>query len=180
MSLLMDLSGWRMAGQGSFERIGPGVVETRGGSGLFWYADEVFDDFVLTVEWRVLERYDNSGVFIRSPPLLDDPQPAIDRGYEIQIDERGYNPRLDVENDALHVTGALYEIAPARVRSSRPIGEWNEFEIVAKADSIDVKLNGVAVSSSVGAGRQLRGHIALQTHHEGARVQFRGLDIRGL
>lgn len=180
MSLLTDLSGWRMAGQGGFERIAPDTVETHGGSGLLWYADEVFDDFVLTVEWRVLDRFDNSGVFIRSPPLLDDPQPAIDRGYEIQIDERGFNPRRNVEDDALHVTGALYEIAPARERASRSTGEWNAFEVVARGDTIEVVLNGVPVSRSAGAGRELRGHIALQAHHEGARVQFRALEVRSV
>jgi len=38
--LTSGLVGWRMAGPDGFWQVGDGVVESRGGSGLFWYADE--------------------------------------------------------------------------------------------------------------------------------------------
>jgi hypothetical protein len=116
------LSGWRMAGPGGFRNVTEGVVESFGGPGLFWYAEEFFDDLVLTVEWRLSSLDDNSGVFLRSPPLADSPQPAIEHGYEIQIDDRGYDPEKQVLESLLHFTGAIYQLAPAVRFASRPVG----------------------------------------------------------
>jgi hypothetical protein len=49
----IDPAGWRMAGSGGFRRIPDGLVESYGGPGLFWYAHEMFEDFVLSVAWRI-------------------------------------------------------------------------------------------------------------------------------
>src|SRR4051812_23865269 len=86
--LTSDLAGWRMAGQGRFRALEGGIIESSGGPGLLWYP-QAFADFLLRVEWRLTSIEDNSGVFLRCPPLEDDLQPAIEQGYEIQIDDRG-------------------------------------------------------------------------------------------
>ncbi len=175
-----DLSGWTMAGEGGFDYVGAGVVESRGGPGLCWYGREIYENLVLEVEWRVASRTDNSGVFLRCPPLAADPAPAIERGFEVQIDERGYDPEARVEDSALHSTGAIYKLAPALAHASYPIGEWNRFHIVARGGTLEVALNGELVSRTRGASREPRGHVALQAHHEGSRVQFRALRVRRL
>jgi Domain of Unknown Function (DUF1080) len=175
------LEGWRMAGRGSFVWNDEGVIESRGGSGLLWYTEAVFENFVLRVDWRVLAPEDNSGVFLRCPPLgRDDLTPAIERGYEIQIDERGVDPEADALGSALHVTGAIYKLAPAISRASHPVGTWNRFEIRAEGRTIDVTLNGTSVARLENGPRESRGHVALQAHHEGSRVQFRDLEVRRL
>jgi hypothetical protein len=79
LPLLSDLGGWRMAGPGGFRQLPNGIIESYGGPGLFWYAHEAFEDFVLTIEWRITLPEDNSGVFLRAPPLSASPQPAIER-----------------------------------------------------------------------------------------------------
>src|SRR5437763_5860919 len=61
----VHLPGWRMAGGGGFRAVSDGVIESFGGPGLFWYANDVFDNFVLTIEWRLNSLHDNSGVFLR-------------------------------------------------------------------------------------------------------------------
>jgi hypothetical protein len=111
--LTSDPAGWRMAGPGGFRRIPDGLVESYGGPGLFWYAHEMFEDFVLSVAWRITHPDDNSGVFLRFPPLSESPQPAIERGYEVQIDDRGLDPKRNVFGSAFHLTGAIYQLAPA-------------------------------------------------------------------
>src|SRR5919198_5037312 len=58
---------WEFAGRGSFHEAGPGVIESRGGPGILWYAKQQFGDFTLLVEWRLSAPTDNSGVFIRIP-----------------------------------------------------------------------------------------------------------------
>jgi hypothetical protein len=171
------LPGWRMAGPGGFRTISDGVVESFGGPGLFWYAAEVFEDFVLTVEWRLSSLEDNSGVFLRCPPLTDSPQPAIERGYEVQIDDRGLDPGTQSLGSPLHLTGAIYKLAPAIRRCSAPVGQWNAFKVDASGSIITVGLNEREVSRLEGVPRQSRGHIALQNHHAGSAVQFRNLHI---
>jgi hypothetical protein len=175
--LLSNLDGWRMAGAGGFRRLSHGVVESYGGPGLFWYADEVFADFVLSVEWRIARPEDNSGVFVRAPALSDDLQPAIERGYEVQIDDRGFDPAANVVGSALHLTRAIYQLAPAVRRPSLAVGEWNHFEITARGPTLAVSLNGEEVSCLDNASREQRGHIGLQNHHEGSAVRFRDLCI---
>jgi hypothetical protein len=179
--LTPTMAGWRMAGPGGFRWSGAGnALESFGGSGLFWYVDEVFDDFVLRVEWRLTRPEDNSGVFLRCPPLEDDPQPATERGYEVQIDDRGLDPDTGHFGSALHLTGAIYRLAPATSRVSRPVGEWNAFEVTAHGPEIVVRLNGTEISRLERASREPCGHIGLQNHHEGSAVQFRGLEIMRL
>lgn len=175
-----DLAGWKMAGQGGFRPLGGGVVESHGGPGLLWYTEQVYENFALRVEWRTMRGDANSGVFIRCPPLTNDPHPAIDRGYEIQIDDYGLDPENEKAFSRLHITGAIYKLAPVRFVTSRGAALWNEFEITARGPTIDVVLNGVAVSSLKDGAREVRGHVALQAHHEGSNVQFRNLQVQRL
>jgi hypothetical protein len=180
-ALLSDnLAGWKMAGRGGFRSVRDGAIESHGGPGLLWYAEQVYEDFHLRIEWRTMRGDANSGVFIRCPPLANDPQPAIDRGYEIQIDDYGVDPEHDKLYSPLHITGAIYKLAPTRLVTSRATALWNEFEITARGKTIEVVLNGELVSRLDDAHREPRGHVALQAHHDGSPVQFRNLQMRRL
>lgn len=173
------LEGWRMAGCGKFT-IANGVLESHGGPGILWYASTLVDDFILRCAWRTSRREDNSGIYLRIPPLADDIEPAIDEGFEVQIDDRGYNPHTGCEDNPVHSSGAIYGLAPALLAASHPPGSWNEFEIIAQGRVIAVRLNGREVCRCDVAMRRTRGHIGLQTHNEGSRVQFRDLWLRAL
>jgi hypothetical protein len=70
------------------------------------------------------------------------------------------------------------KLAPALKRASRPVGAWNTFVIETQCCRLSATLNGELVSS-LGAdnSRPLRGHIGLQAHHPGSRVQCRNIRI---
>lgn len=176
---------WRMAGHGGFHFM-EGEAESDGGPGILWYTRETFGDFILKVDWRASGRDDNSGVFVRIPELgLGNPdkdwRPAVDMGYEVQIDDRGVSPEAGREKDSFHLTGAIYGLAPASRLASRPVGAWNGLEIEARGHAIAVWLNGERVSRFSGdAGRRLRGHIGLQNHGAGSRVGFRNVRVKRL
>src|SRR5437868_3512126 len=106
--LRAGLPGWRMAGKGGFREVGDGGMESFGGPGLLWYADASFADFRLSVAWGLHGLEDNSGVFLRCPPMEHDPQAAIDEAYEVQIDDRGYDPEARMPGSLMHITGAIY------------------------------------------------------------------------
>ncbi len=177
--LTPELTGWRMAGAGGFRPSGDGV-ESYGGPGLLWYGEQEFEDFVLRVRWRLTNGHDNSGVFVRIPPLDGDVQPAIREGYEVQIDDRGLDPDTDRLDSPLHLTGAVYGLAPAVANASGPVGTWNDFEIAAQGPTIAVTLNDVPVAQLERGRRRPRGHIGLQAHHDGSVVQFQLVEIRVL
>ena len=182
--LTASLDGWQMAGSGRFSVVGSNTVESEGGIGLLWYAKEEFSDFLLTVQWRSINLFDNSGVFLRFPVLgnqnpAEDWKLAVDQGYEVQIDDRGFDPNTNATGSPLHTTGAVYQLAPATKLASKPLGEWNTFEIEAIGPGIRVRLNGELVSHLTNnQGRPLKGHIGLQNHHPGSRVHFRNLFVK--
>jgi hypothetical protein len=181
------LAGWTMSGSGGFLELGGNIIESFGGIGLLWFTKTEFADFILRVEWRASNADDNSGVFIRFP-VLGNADPANDwklattNGYEIQIDDTGKNPDVNppVFNDPLHTTGAVYKLANATSLASRPVGQWNTYEIEARGNNIKVTLNGTPVSELKKGDRPMKGHIGLQNHHSGSRVQFRHLRIKEL
>lgn len=181
------LDGWRMAGSGRFIELGGNIIESVDGIGLLWYTRQQFGDFILKLDWRASNPDDNSGVFIRIPALqsadpVNDWKPAVDQGYEVQIDDTGKNPDVNPNTfgDPLHRTGAMYKLAPATKLASLPLGQWNAFEIEARGKDITVKLNSEVVSSLKNGNRLLSGHIGLQNHHFGSRVQFRNIRIKTL
>lgn len=176
------LAGWQMAGSGGFMELGGNIIESVDGIGLLWFTKQQFGDFILRVDWRATNVDDNSGVFIRFPALANDPQVAVDNGYEIQIDDTGKNPDTNPPTfgDALHQTGAVYTLAPSSKIASRPVGQWNNYEIEARGNNIKVTLNGEKVCELKNGTRPLNGHIGLQNHHPGSRVQFRNLRVKSV
>lgn len=179
-----SLTGWQMAGTGGFNVLGPDILESFGGIGLLWYTAEQFGDFTLKVDWRASGPTDNSGVFIRFPALgnsdpANDWKLAVNQGYEIQIDDTGYNPDTNTTGDPTHQTGAVYGFAPSSPLASLPVGRWNTIEIAVAGDHIQVTLNGQPVTDYTGDGsRPAKGYIGLQNHHPGSRVQFRNIRIK--
>jgi choline dehydrogenase-like flavoprotein len=174
---------WEEVGSGKFQRFG-NVIESDGGTGLYLYKKEKFKNFSLKLDWRVMNMTDNSGVYVRVPEIdKTDPQwlQKANTGWEVQIDERGFNSNTNTENDPLKLTGAIYDVAPAVVKASRPVCEWNTYEIEVKDQSIKVLLNGIPVSEVANdPQRPQEGYIGLQNHHPGSRVQFGNVRIKKL
>ena len=180
-------TGWAMVGGGDVLILFNAIIEARPGNnlGLFWYSREVFRNFVLKVDWLSFNPgSDNSGIFIRFPALnasdpANDWKLPVDRGYEIQIDDTGFNPDTGKLHDPLHQTGAVYTLAPSSKIASNPAGQWNTFEIEATIDRIKVALNGQPVTDCPLDGtRPAAGHIGLQMHT--GNVQFRNIMIGSL
>ena len=187
--------GWQMAGGGDFLTIFGSILEARpNGLGLLWYTREVFRNFVLKVDWLSFNpttsvpggRADNSGILLRFPSLnasdpANDWKRASDRGYEIQIDDMGFNVDTGQNFSPLHQTGAVYALAPSSTIASKPAGQWNTFEIEATSTFIKVTLNGQLVTNysiPANSGRGREGHIGLQCHT--GNVQFQNIMVRSL
>jgi choline dehydrogenase-like flavoprotein len=173
------LEGWRMSGPGRFIELGGNIIESDGGLGLLWFTRQQFEDFVLRVDFRLSSPTDNSGVFLRFPDPGNTPDIAVQQGYEVQIDNTGFNPDTNQHSDPLHQTGAIYTVAASSAQMPAP-GQWHTFEIEAIGPKITVRLNGTQVSQLLNANRSPRGFIGLQAHHGGSRVQFRSIRVKDL
>jgi hypothetical protein len=179
-----SLAGWQMAGSGGFIELGGGIVESFGGIGLLWYTREQFADFVLRLDFRLSSPTDNSGVFIRFPALrngdpANDWRPPVTEGYEIQIDNTGFNPDTNTFDDPLHKTGAIYTLAPSSAIMPA-VGQWHNYEIEAAGSTITVRLDGQQVSQLRNANRSTGGYVGLQNHHPGSAVQFAHIRVKKL
>jgi hypothetical protein len=177
--------GWQMTGPGEV-RLENDELVTYGGMGLFWYSKEKFGDCRIRVVFKPTAAADNSGVFIRIPELPRDPWFAVNRGYEVQIENHG---------DAWHRTGCLYSISEAKAVVNARVNEWNTMLITLEGKRTRVALNGVLVTDfSEGdpvppktgdsePDRGLRpnsGYIGLQNHDDKSHVHFREVSVAPL
>jgi len=134
-------------------------------SGSWLRSEKEYSDFVWEFEYAINER-GNSGVFLRSGLAKN---PAF-TGHEMQIlDDRGRNP-------AVWSTGALYDVAAAKVNPSKPAGEWNTVRIETTGPRIQIRHNGHDIIDHV-SDRRTRGFVGLQNHDERAVVRFRNLRL---
>lgn len=179
-----DLAGWDHVGPGRFV-VDSGMLKTEGGMGLLWYTREKIGDGVIRIVYKNVARSSNSGVFIRIPERPTEPWMPVNRGYEVQIDD---------SQDAYHLTGVLYSLTKARVRSGQP-GEWNTLEITLDGPRTVVTLNGDTVTdyregdptppkqawSEPDRGpRPDSGYIGLQNHSDADTVYFKDVSVRPL
>ena len=106
--------------------------------GGFLFSEKEYGDFSLRFEFR-LQKATNNGVAIRSP--LVDQRPAYE-GIEIQIlDNVGYPKELR----PTQYHGSVYDVVPARRGALKPVGEWNEQEIICRGSRIKVIVNGKVI-----------------------------------
>jgi hypothetical protein len=159
-----DTTGWKQAGPGKFD-LHDGVITGDGGMGLFWNEKE-FGDFDLKLQFKVSREQDNSGVFVRFPDPGNDPWVAVKEGYEIQI--------CNTEKD--NQTGAIYSAKNSTELATKPVGEWNDYDIKVVGKHYTVTLNGKVVNEYDAEKPALRGHIGVQNHDPKSHVSFR--DIR--
>jgi hypothetical protein len=169
-----SINGWHMAGQGKFVFIeSDKSLRSEGGMGLLWYTKKKFKDFVLRVDWKVNRRNDNSGVFIRFSNPDNNPWIAVNTGYEIQIDDLAMP-----DGNSIHKTGAIYSFAAPSNPRSKPVREWNTFEIEAINQKYSVILNDEKVISEFTGNRLTEGYIGIQNHDPDSHVSFKNIRIK--
>jgi hypothetical protein len=167
-------TGWAQCGPGHFT-LTNGVATSHGGMGLWWHTNRMFTNFVVRGEWRMENRASDSGVFMRFPDPGQDPWVAVNRGHEMEI---GDDPE---GKEICWRTGALYPFQPPTHVPTRPIGEWNAYELIAIGQTYIVRINGETVT--VWTDPKLRsasGYLGLQNYADGKSAQHRRLRIKEL
>lgn len=130
----MDLKNWQHVGPGEMV-IEDGLIKTKGGMGLLWYTLQKFENAKIRVVYKGANK-NNAGVFIRIPEKPTEEWMPVNRGYEVQIDDR---------EDEFHKTGVLYSLTKAKATPGKP-DDWNVMEITLDGNRTMVHVNGVLVT----------------------------------
>lgn len=103
--------------------------------GLLYYEGKKFGNAIIKVVYKGADK-NNAGVFIRIPEKPAEAWMPVNKGFEVQIDDR---------EDEFHKTGVLYSFTKAKASPGKP-GEWNTMEITLDGDRTIVHVNGVLVT----------------------------------
>lgn len=129
----------------------------------------------------------NNGLGIRAPLKGD----AAYKGMEIQILDNTADKYKNLHEYQYH--GSVYGVIPAKRGFLKPVGEWNEEEVIANGNHIKVILNGEVIvdgdirKASKGGTldgkkhpglRNKKGHIGFLGH--GDKVRFRNIRLKEL
>ena len=180
-----DLNGWVGDTVGYVAEEGRIVLYPKRGSGNL-YTEKEYSDFILRFEFKLTPGA-NNGLGIRAPLQGD----AAYVGMELQILDNTAHIYKDLKPYQYH--GSIYGVVPAMRGYLRPVGEWNQQEVIANGTRITVKLNGVtivdadikeAIEKGTIDGRdhpglkRTKGHIGFLGH--GSHVEFRNIRIKEL
>ncbi|MBI1941124.1 MAG: DUF1080 domain-containing protein [Acidobacteria bacterium] len=185
-----DLTGWKHVGPGEMV-VEDGLIKTQGGMGLLYHSGGKVRDSVIRVVFKMRDKNDNSGVFIRIPIEPREEWMPVHYGYEVQIDN---DPEAAGESD-IHATGCLYSITKALARPAKGSGEWNTMEITLHGPRTIVFVNGVKITDYTEGQpvparkfdfepfrgpRPEEGYFGLQNHSDQDVVFFKEVAIKPL
>jgi hypothetical protein len=185
-----NLDGW-VGNKQSYQAVDGMIVvnpdaEGEQGSGGNLYTEKEYSDFIFRFEFQ-LPPGGNNGLGIHAPLEGD----AAYVGKEIQILDNTAEIYADLEPYQYH--GSVYGIIPAKRGYLKPVGEWNEEEVIVQGSKIKVILNGTTIldgdfleASKNGTmdGKdhpglnRTKGHIGFLGH--GYVVKFRNIRIKDL
>jgi len=185
-----DLTGWQHVGPGG-DTVENGLIHTHGGMGLLYWKGGKIGHCTLRVVYKMRDKNDNSGVYIRIPIEPREAWMPVHYGYEVQIDN---HPETSHE-DEYHVTGTLYSLTKPLAKPGKPGPEWNTMEITIDGPHTLVSVNGVKVTDytegqpvparkfdfePLRGPRPDTGYFGLQNHSNNDIVFFKEVSIKPL
>jgi len=183
-------SGWTID-NGTLRCIASGMGEAGGAGGDIIY-DRKFKDFDLKIDWKISPG-GNSGIFYLGQEIPN--EPVWKSAPEMQVLDNITHPDARLGKDGNRQAGSLYDLIPAAPQNAKPVGEWNEAEILVYQGTVVHFMNGEKVLEyHLGTpdwikmikaskfnefpefGKYLEGYISLQDH--GNDVWYRNIKIK--
>ena len=152
-----------------------GVIHITGNPFGYMRTKETYSDYILHVEYRWPAEATNSGVFIHAQT----PDTIWIRSFECQLAAGSAGDFIcmngtDMNERTDKSTRVIRKKSPS---SEKAVVEWNTMEIICKANTIEVSVNGVVQNKGTGLSDN-KGHICLQS--EGKDIQFRNVFVTKL
>lgn len=152
-----------------------GIIHIKGDPFGYMRTKESYSDYKLNVEWRYPGEASNSGVFIHGQKpdtiwlkCIECQLKAGSAGDFVCMNGSDMNERTDKTNRVVKKLAGS---------SEKPNGEWNTMEVVCKANTIEVFVNGVLQNKGTNLNIS-KGFICLQS--EGKDIEFRNVFLTKL
>lgn len=156
-------------------------------------SEKQYENFILHVEWRHMEKGGNSGVFVWSK-AEPDPESRLPDGVEVQMLELGWvelNTKDGVVPPIAYVHGELFGVGGVQTVPDNPRGErsksienrckgqgeWNTYDVVCVDGTIKLSVNGKFVNG-ISKSTQSKGYLCLEA--EGAEIEMRNFRLTEL
>lgn len=152
-------------------------------------SEEMYENFILHIEWMHMEAGGNSGVFVWSMAVPGDNR--LPDGVEVQMLELDWVNQHTLNGEKppeAYVHGELFgvggvEVVPDNPRGPRSksvenrckgMGEWNTYDVVCVDGTIKLSVNGKFVNG-ISKASQKKGYLCLES--EGAEIHFRNIQL---
>ena len=152
-------------------------------------SEKMYENFIIHVEWRHLEKGGNSGVFVWSDAVPG--KNDLPMGMEVQMLELDWVNQNTLDGVTLpiaYVHGELFgaggmTASPDNPRGERSksvenrclgVGEWNKYTVVCIDGTVKLAINGKFVNSIRLASKR-KGYVCLEA--EGALMEFRNFQL---
>jgi hypothetical protein len=186
-----DFTGWKIfldpkkqADPEKIWSVKDGIIVCQGSVNGYIITDKEYSDYVLKVQWRwgktaPAKGKRNSGVFVH----VTGPDKIWPKSIEAQLMDGHAGDFWLVGDFKLAVDPKRQDPKVARHyfrmkdNVEKEIGEWNQYEITCKGDSIKLVINGQLVNAGEDA-EATKGKILLQS--EGAEIHFRNVELTPL
>jgi hypothetical protein len=176
-----DFSGWTFsAADGEIKAdeiwsIKNGVIHCTGIPNGYMQTESEFENYILYVEWRWVEKEGNSGVFLHT----QESGIVWPNCIECQLKSGNAGDFVLIGKGSITVNGKSYineegfkGVRKMQESSEKPGGEWNSYKIICDEDKITCYVNDVLQNEGINASLT-KGKICLQS--EGAPVEFRNI-----
>ena len=136
---------------------------------------EQYSNYKLHLEWRWPEEATNSGVFIHA----QQPDTIWPACFECQLKAGNAGDFICMGGTYMNERADKSSIVVPRKQppNEKPVGDWNEMDVVCKGNTIEVYINGTLQNLATGTTLS-SGSICLQS--EGKAVEFRNLYLTKL
>ena len=148
-------------------------IELRRGEGWF-FTSAVYADFVLDLEFRILEPGTRAKLFIRAWPG----ERPSDGSYSVNLSDAvdGTAPLGSISFAKRDIVAGATETA-ARRSATQPTGQWQKLQVSCEGKSLHVRLNGIWIDR---LDDVLAEEGVLGLASDGGSLELRGLAIREL
>lgn len=153
-------------------------------------SEKMYQNFIMHVEWRHMEKGGNSGIFVwcDANPEEDSRLPSGVEVQMLELDWVNQNKQNGETAPIAYVHGELFGAGKTRTMPDNPRGErsksienrclgagnWNKYTVVCVDGTIKLSVNGKFVNG-IRQSSQRKGYLCLEA--EGARIEFKNLQI---
>ena len=152
-----------------------GLINIKGEPFGYMRTKDSYSDYKLHVEWKWPVEATNSGVFIHAQA----PDTIWLKCYECQLQAGNAGDIICMGGSDMNERKDKSNIFVKKMSASseKPAGEWNTMEVICKANTIEVYVNGILQNKGTGLTLN-KGSVCLQS--EGKDIQFRNVYLTKL